>query len=149
MRNRSSGLTAIVIYKAITAALLLITSISLFLAFKKQPELVQLDDALTLAGNRGFTVWVLEKILNFNPRTLEFSGIAAFIYAGVTTIEAVGLWYQKVWASWLVLGLVSISILPEILELIKGFSILKLIVFLVNLGIFAYLLREIPKRHRS
>jgi uncharacterized membrane protein (DUF2068 family) len=89
------------------------------------------------------------KNLELNPRTLEFSGIAAFIYAGVTTIEAVGLWYQKIWASWLVVGLVAISILPEILELIKGFSILKLIVFLVNLGIFAYLLREFPKQHRS
>ena len=146
MRKRSSGLVVIVLYKAITAALLFITSISLLLALKKQPQLIQLDDALTLAGKRGFIIWILEKILNFNPKTLQVSGIVAGVYAGVTTIEAVGLWYQKAWARWLVLGLVSISILPEIFELTKGFSILKLIIFLANLGILVYLLREFPKQ---
>lgn len=143
MAKRSPGLIAIVVYKAITAVFLVAISCSLLLAIKKQPQLLQLQDALTLAGKRGFIAWVLEKILNFKPRTLELSGIAAGVYAAVTTLEALGLWYQKKWASWLVLGLVSISILPEILELIKGLSILKFIVFLVNVAIFIYLLREI------
>lgn len=147
MKQRSTGLVIIVLYKAITAVLLIIISISLIMAVRKQPELLQLNDALTLEGKRGFIAWVLEKILNLKPRTLRLSGIAAGVYAAVTTVEAVGLWYQKKWASWLVLGLVSISILPEVLELIKGFSLLKFLVFLANVGIFVYLLQEIRKPH--
>ncbi|HEY9613189.1 DUF2127 domain-containing protein [Allocoleopsis sp.] len=143
MAKRSPGLIAIVVYKAITAIFLVIISFSLLLAIKKQTQLLQLEDSLTLSGKLGFIAWVLEKILNFNPRTLELSGIAAGVYAAVTTVEALGLWYQKKWASWLVLGLVSISILPEIFELSKGFSILKFLIFLANVGIFIYLLREI------
>ena len=145
--KRSTGLVIIVVYKAITATLLLIISISLMMAVRKQPELLEFDDVLTLEGKHGLITWVLEKILNLNPRTLRLSGIAAGAYAAVTTVEAVGLWYQKKWASWLVLGLVSISILPEVLELIKGFSILKLIVFVANVAIFIYLLKEIRKPH--
>lgn len=146
MIKRSPGLIAIVVYKGITAIFLVAISFSLLLALKKQPQLLQLEDALTLAGKLGFIAWVLEKILNFNPRTLQLSGIAAGVYAAVTAVEALGLWYQKKWANWLVLGLVSISILPEIFELSKGFSILKFLVFLANVSIFIYLLREIRNK---
>lgn len=146
MPKRSPGLTIIVIYKAMTAVFLLAISFSLLLAIKKQPYLLQLEDSLTLAGKRSFIAWLLEKILNFNPKTLQVSGILAGVYAGVCIIEAVGLWYQRAWARWLVLGLVAIGILPEIFELIKGFSLLKVLVFLANLGVFIYLLRDFPKQ---
>lgn len=149
MKKRSTGLVIIVLYKAITAALVLIVSVSLIVAVRKQPELLQLYDTLTLEGKSGFIAWVLEKILNLNPRTIRLSGIAAGVYAAVTMVEAVGIWYQKRWASWLVFGLVSISILPEVLELIKGFSLLKFVVLLANLGIFVYLLQEIRKPHEK
>lgn len=149
MKKRSTGLVIIVLYKALTAALLIIISISLLMAVRKQPQLLQLQDALTLAGKRGFITWALEKFLNLSPRTLQFSGIAAGVYSAVTTVEAVGLWYQKKWASWLVLGLVSIGILPEVFELIKGFSLLKFLVFLANVSVFIYLLREIRKPHEK
>lgn len=71
LKKRSSGLVVIVLYKAITAALLVVISISLLLATKKQPQLLQFEDSLTLAGKRGMIVWVIEKLLNFNPKTLQ------------------------------------------------------------------------------
>jgi uncharacterized membrane protein (DUF2068 family) len=37
----------------------------------------------------------LEKFLSIKPNTLLFSGIAAALYAVLTAIEAVGLWYEK------------------------------------------------------
>lgn len=142
MKKRSSGLVVIVLYKAITAVLLVIISIFLLLATKKQPQLLQLEDSLTLAGKRSMIFWVIEKILNFNPKTLQVSGIVAGVYAAVSVIEAAGLWQQKNWARWLTVGLVAIGVLPEILELIKGFSLLKLMVLIANLGVLIYLLRE-------
>jgi uncharacterized membrane protein (DUF2068 family) len=40
----------------------------------------------------------------------------------------VGLWYEKTWAKILVIGLVGISIPPEIFELLQGFTTIKLVV---------------------
>lgn len=56
-----------------------------------------------------------------------FNGIASGIYAVITLVEALGLWYEKCWARILVLVLVGISMPAEIFELIKGITVLKLV----------------------
>ena len=145
MKKRSFGLLAIVFYKAFTAALLMVTSIALLFALKNYQYLEQFSDDYVLEGKARIIDWIVEKILNFNPKTLAFSGIGAGIYSIVTAIEAVGLWYEKQWAHILVLVLVGISIPPEIYELIRGISPIKLIVFVINVGVFWYLLRNFPK----
>ena len=140
--KRSPALIAIVIYKAFTAALLAITCIALFLTINNYQYLADFSDEYALTGKREILKWLLEYILNLNPRTLQFSGIVTGLYAGVTTAEAIGLWYQQGWARILVLALVGISIPPEIYEIIVGISPLKLVVLLVNLAVFWYLLRH-------
>ncbi|MEA5594075.1 DUF2127 domain-containing protein [Rivularia sp. UHCC 0363] len=75
--------------------------------------------------------------------------MVAAIYAFVTAIEAIGLWYEKSCAKLLVLALVGISIPPEIFELIKKFSFLKLIVFFINLTILWYLWNHISKHRKQ
>lgn len=147
MSKRPPGLVAVIAYKAVTAVSLAVVSVSLLLALEHQPELEKFSESLTLAGKRGVIVWVLDKLLNFNSKTLQLSGIAAAAYAAMTTVEAAGLWYQKAWARWWVLGVVGISFPPEIFELIRGFSLLKIIVFLLNIAIFVYLLWN-PKKTR-
>jgi uncharacterized membrane protein (DUF2068 family) len=57
-----------------------------------------------------------------------------------------GLWYEPIWAHWLVIGTVSISIPPEIYEIWKQVSLLKAIVFVLNILILLYLLRDFPKK---
>lgn len=37
----------------------------------------------------------LEKVINIKHSTLKFSGIAMGLYALVTAIESVGLWYER------------------------------------------------------
>lgn len=140
--KRPPGLIAIIIYKAFVALLLGITSVVLLLALKNYDNLIDFSESYVLEGKLAIIEWVIEKIINAKRQTLQLSGIAAGIYAVVTAIEAVGLWYQKTWAKLLVLGLVGISIPPEIFELIKGTTILKLVVFIVNVAVFWYLLRH-------
>ncbi|MEE3716019.1 DUF2127 domain-containing protein [Tumidithrix elongata RA019] len=147
--KRPTALIAIVAYKAFTATLLAVTSIAIFSAYKNYDGLLDFAESMTLSGKRGMIVWGLEKVVNLSPKTLEFSAIGAAIYAIVTAIEAVGLWYEQSWARWLVLIVVGISIPIEIFELIKGIAIVKLIVFILNVGIFWYLLREFPKLHHK
>jgi hypothetical protein len=147
LKKRSFGLVAIVSYKVFVAVLLLITSIALLLALKNHQYLEEFSDNYVLEGKAQIIDWVLAKILNLNLKKLAFSGVATGIYAVVTAIEAVGLWYEKRWAHILVLVLVGISIPPEIYELIRGLSIIKLVVFFVNIGVFWYLFQNFPKHH--
>ncbi|MEA5601483.1 DUF2127 domain-containing protein [Nostoc sp. UHCC 0252] len=145
MEKRPLGLVAIVLYKSFAALLLMVTSIALLLTLKNYQTLEAFSDNYVLEGKSMIIDWVLKKVINLNPRTLAFSGIGAGIYATVTIIEAVGLWYEKRWAHILVLVLVGISIPPEIYELIRGISPIKILVFLLNLAVFSYLFQNFPK----
>lgn len=142
MRNkRPFGLVAIVVYKAFVALLLAITAIILLLALKNYQNLVAFSESYVLEGKLAIIELLLDKVINVKRQTLGLSGIAAGVYAVVTAIEAVGLWYQKAWAEILVIGLVGISIPPEIFELSRGITLLKLLVFLVNIAVLWYLLK--------
>jgi uncharacterized membrane protein (DUF2068 family) len=144
-KNRPSGLIAIVIYKGFVALLLATTSLILLLALKNHEALVMLSQSYVLEGKLEIIEWLLEKVINIKPSTLKFSGIAAGIYALVTAIESVGLWYEKTWAKILVIGLVGISIPAEIFELITGLTILKGLVFITNVAVLWYLIRHFYK----
>jgi uncharacterized membrane protein (DUF2068 family) len=37
----------------------------------------------------------------------------------IQEMEAIGLWYERFWAQWLIIGTVGISIPPELFELWK------------------------------
>ncbi|WP_017656165.1 DUF2127 domain-containing protein [Fortiea contorta] len=145
IEKRPPGLIAIVVYKGFVALLLTATSIILLLALKKHDTLVVFSESYILEGKREVIEWLLEKIINIKPQTLKFSGIATAIYAVVTAIEAIGLWYEKTWAKILVIGLVGISIPPEIYELIKGVTIFKFLVFMVNIAVLWYLIKHFYK----
>lgn len=145
MKKRPFGLVAIVVYKSFTALLLMVTAIALLLALKNYQFLKEFSDAYVLEGKAIIIDLLLDKFVNLNPRTLAFSGFAAAIYAIVTAIEAIGLWYEQRWAHILVLCLVGISIPIEIYEIIEGISPVKVIIFLVNVAVFLYLLINFPK----
>jgi uncharacterized membrane protein (DUF2068 family) len=145
LKKRPLGLVAIVLYKSFVALLLMVTSLTLLLALKNYHTLEIFSKNYVLEGKSIIIDWLLKEVLNLNPRTLAFSGIGTGVYAIVTSIEAVGLWYEKRWAHILVLGLVGISIPPEIYELIRGISVIKTLIFLLNLVVFGYLIRNFPK----
>lgn len=148
-KKRPFGLIAIVLYKAFIATLLGIAAIALLLTLRNHVELQNFAEQYTLEGKSGLINWVLEKVLNVSPKTLKFSGLGAAGYAIVTTIEGIGLWYEKRWAHILVLFLVGISIPPEIYELIRSLTAIKVIVFVINVAVFVYLLKTFPKHPAS
>lgn len=134
------GLVVIVVYKALMGVLLLGVGTGLLLTVKNYDTFLELADSYTLKGKWNLIQWVLEKGMNISPRTLKFTGIAAEIYAVVTLIEAIGLWYEKAWAKVLVIGLVAVSIIPEIWEIIRGVTPIKVLIFAINLLILGYLI---------
>jgi uncharacterized membrane protein (DUF2068 family) len=147
MAKKPPALLAIIFYKGFVALLLTATSIVLLLALKRHDDLIAFAENYELEGKRQIIELLLEKIVNIKTSTLKFSGIAAVIYVGVTIVEVVGLWYEKVWAHILVIALVAISIPPEIFELTKGFSLIKLGVFIINIAVLGYLSYNFYKEH--
>ncbi len=144
-KQRAPGLIAIVIYKAFVASLWTVTSIALLFAMKNHQLLEDFADSYSLESKLQIIEFLLAKVLVLKPKTLLFSGLAAALYAALTAVEAVGLWYEKGWATILVLVLVGISIPPEIFELIRGVTVLKLVLFIANVAVLWYLVHHLPK----
>ena len=121
------------------------TSVVLLLTLKNHSRLISFSESYLLEGKLDFIEAFVEaaiaKLFTQKPNAIQYSKIVAGVYALVTAVEAIGLWYQQVWAKVLVLILVGASIPLEIYELIKGVTLLKLAVFIVNVAIFWYLFR--------
>jgi uncharacterized membrane protein (DUF2068 family) len=82
----------------------------------------------------------IRHLFSLNAGTLTKIGIALSVYAIVEGVEAVGLWMGKRWAEYLTL-IVTASFLPlEVYELSERFSVLKVITFVINVAVVAYLL---------
>ena len=148
-RKRPVGLKIIVTYKAALFLLLSLTSIVLLLALNNHSRLIAFSESYILESKLSLIEGFVEKVLTQKPDTIRYSGIVAGVYALVTAVEAIGLWYQKVWAEVLVLILVGSSIPLEIYELFKGITLLKSVVFIVNVAIFLYLLQFVIQNTRS
>jgi uncharacterized membrane protein (DUF2068 family) len=82
----------------------------------------------------------LDRLFTLSKGTLIEAGIALLGYAVLEGVEAVGLWYGKRWAEYLTF-IATVVFLPfEIYELTERVSPLKVIGFLINLGVVVYLI---------
>lgn len=151
--RRPIGLLAIVVYKSALAVLLILTAIALLLTLQYRQELLNFvaDNAVETGPNQVMLI-LLDRLLNFKESTIQLSGLAVGIYAVVTVVEAIGLWYERLWAELLVIGLTCIGIPFELLEIVQGASPLKLLILGLNVAIVAYLwwrFRMTQQNHRS
>jgi uncharacterized membrane protein (DUF2068 family) len=143
LKSRPWGLVLVVIYKVLTAALMTITTIFLLFALENHQWVATFARSYIWNSKLAVVGWLLEKVTVLKPSTLLFSAIAAGVYTIVTAIEAIGLWYEKTWGKFLVVGLVGVSLPIEVFELFHGASLLKWTIFIANLAVFSYLLREL------
>lgn len=75
-------------------------------------------------------------------RELVF-GMIALAYGVLEGVEAYGLARRRRWGEWLTVIATSLLLIPEIWELTKSTTLLKLGALIVNLAIVAYLLWRI------
>jgi uncharacterized membrane protein (DUF2068 family) len=102
-----------------------------------------IQDLQTGTSGRPASHGILHEItraFSVQSNRLVLVGAVFAVYALVEGIEAVGLWTQRRWAEYLTF-LVTTSLLPlEVYELAHRLSPLKLLTFLINLAVVAYLL---------
>jgi uncharacterized membrane protein (DUF2068 family) len=124
-------------------------SLLLFIAAVATLKLVHRDLVTTLAdiahrfhvapGNR-YLNEALAKLLSVTKRQLELlAGILA-AYGVLFGIEGIGLLLQKHWAEWMVVISTSGLIPFEVFEMFHHFGWAKLIGFIINVAILAYLI---------
>ncbi len=148
-RKRLVGLLIIVGYKAVFAVVLAIASVALWFAPDNTSALTAFSESYLFEGKLAIVETMVVKLLKQNAQSLYYTSLIMGLYAGVTVVEATGLWFQKLWAEAMVMVLVGLGIVPEICELSKGFTLLKLSIFVINLAILAYLVRFFRRQMRS
>jgi uncharacterized membrane protein (DUF2068 family) len=92
------------------------------------------------SNQRSGIVGDVQRLLSLKPTTLHVLGFVFAGYALLEGVEAVGLWFRKRWAEYLTFIATSLLLIPEVYELTKTVSPLKLITLVINLAVVIYLL---------
>lgn len=83
---------------------------------------------------------IIEKVSKIHAHQDIVFGVAALAYGALEGTEAYGLARRRRWGEWLTVVATSLFFVPEIWELTKSVTALKIGALLVNLVIVAYLL---------
>jgi uncharacterized membrane protein (DUF2068 family) len=90
----------------------------------------------------------LEASGKVDDHRIYFLARFAMVYSGLRLVEAYGLWHRRPWGEWLG-ALVGGLYLPfEVRLILRRFTMLHLLVFIGNLVIVGYLVRQIVRRRR-
>jgi uncharacterized membrane protein (DUF2068 family) len=102
-------------------------------------EITHLGERLGLNPKGGWFQKLIDKVSKINTNEDVVFGVAALAYGLLEGVEAYGLWNRRRWAEWLTVVATSLLFIPEIWELSKSTTLLKLGALLVNIAVVAYL----------
>lgn len=88
---------------------------------------------------------IIAKIHAIRPSRLGFYGVVAIAYGALEATEAYGLWNQRRWAEYLTVIATAVLLVPEVWEIAKGATWLKVGALIVNLAIVAYLVYRLRR----
>ena len=92
--------------------------------------------ALRVRGVLGY----LGKAFHYTPTHLIVLALIFLAYASLEAVEGVGLWFNRRWAEYLTFIATSVLIPYEIYELYLRVSVVKVVAFVLNVLVVAYLL---------
>lgn len=103
-------------------------------------EITRLADKFGLNPKANWVKRIVAKLSRIDAREDVTFGVAALAYGLLEGAEAYGLWTRRRWGEWLTVVATSLLLVPEVWELTKSVSLLKLGALLVNVLVVAYLL---------
>ena len=107
-------------------------------------------EVLRVDPDNRFIHEALVKIFRVTPKQLKELSAGTFLYAAIFLIEGFGLLARKHWAEYMTLISTSLFVPLELWEMYRHFTMVKLAVTIVNLGIVWYLAARLkrPARRR-
>jgi uncharacterized membrane protein (DUF2068 family) len=91
---------------------------------------------------------ILVRIFRVTPKQLKELSVGTFLYAGLFLIEGFGLLLRKHWAEYFTIITTGLFIPLEIYELVRHFTITKLVVTVINVLIVWYLVARVSRSKR-
>jgi uncharacterized membrane protein (DUF2068 family) len=76
---------------------------------------------------------------NLTDTRLWAAARLAFVYSALRFAEGYGLWKQRTWAEWIAFLSGTLLLPIEIRELMRGITLLRSVVFAVNIGVVFYM----------
>jgi uncharacterized membrane protein (DUF2068 family) len=135
----------IIAYKAISALVLLSVALLLLGIIVNRDFGERVRTVVMLTGMRSDNHFLhngLLKIGLLGPRSTTALGVLSLLYAMLETTEVFGLLYRRRWAEYLVL-LATVFFLPyEGVEIVRRITISKLLIFVINVAIAVYLVKQ-------
>jgi uncharacterized membrane protein (DUF2068 family) len=103
------------------------------------PPLKTLLRDLGVSVHHSRLLGLINKAFTVSPRALGFIAIGLGAYAVIEVIEGVGLWLGRRWGEYFAMIVTSIGLPYEIWDLTHKVTPLRLVAFLINLGLVLYL----------
>jgi uncharacterized membrane protein (DUF2068 family) len=147
-RNHRTGLVLIAAYKLLGALLFIAVGVgALRLLHKDIDDVVwRMIGDLRMNPESRLVNFIFEKAELLNDPILRRIGLAAFCYAAVGILEAIGLYLEKTWAEFLTL-IITASFLPfEIHELMRRLTWMRVGLLVANILVLFYLIWMLGER---
>jgi uncharacterized membrane protein (DUF2068 family) len=89
---------------------------------------------------------IIAKVRAISPDKYTVFGVIAIAYGVLEGVEGYGLWRRRAWAEYLTVFATSLLFIPEVDEIAKSPSALKIAALLVNLAVVIYLVVRLRRR---
>ncbi|MHB8533044.1 MAG: DUF2127 domain-containing protein [Solirubrobacteraceae bacterium] len=106
-------------------------------------ELSRLGQRLGLDPKSNWVQRILKDAARIKSSKNVLFGTVALGYAALEGAEAYGLWRRRRWGEWLTVVATSLLLIPEVWELTKSTTALKVGALLVNIAVVLYLLHRL------
>jgi uncharacterized membrane protein (DUF2068 family) len=150
-QQHNKWLVLIAAYKSLLALLFAAIGVGALNLLHKDIDdvLAQVATQLRFNPESRFVNFVLDKASLLDAPMLKRIGALAFSYAGVSLVEGIGLYFEKIWAEYLTLAITA-SFLPwEIFEVMHRITWMRVGLLAANAAIFFYLLKLVAGRRKQ
>jgi uncharacterized membrane protein (DUF2068 family) len=140
-RAQKSLLRAVATIEFIKGIFVLLIGVCAILLVRRDAWVVaeSLLALLHISTDRHIAQVFLDFADNLTDTRLWAAARLAFVYSVLRFAEGYGLWRQRTWAEWIAF-LSGMLLLPfEIRELMRGITVLRSVVFAVNIGVVFYM----------
>ncbi|GGQ06248.1 DUF2127 domain-containing protein [Shewanella litoralis] len=148
MAHTDSGVRAVAVLEASKGLLALLVAIGLHAYAGQNLSLLAIDLVTHLHLNPAshYPSIFIAAIGSISQTSLTLMALGAAAYTLVRFIEAYGLWHNLRWTQWFALVSGAIYLPFELYEMVHHFSLLSVIVLLINLAIVLYMFRVLFPR---